>query len=181
MDESQKSSVSSKLTLREKKVVAGVMAGQSVQRAAQDAGYSDSVSKSHIYKSIKSHRVQSFFTDALEHMGLTPALIVKPVFDAIQATMIVKVKSRTGEFKLVTDYPDHHLRLEAFDRIERLYGVSLNKSETPQPAKGSLTVVIVKASDLERAQASQKQKAIEINPKKTLNVSIIKKVRVPTV
>ena len=39
----------------------------------------------------------------------------------------------------------------------------------------------MKASDLQKAQARQQQKAVEINPKKTLEVSIVKKANVPTV
>ena len=78
-----------------------------------------------------------------------------------------------------TDEPDVRLQLEGFDRAERLYGVTLTKHEVPPPPKGSLTVVIVRASDLKRAQERAERPAVEISPKKAREVSIVKNDRVP--
>ena len=106
---------------------------------------------------------------------------MQPIVDALEAKRTVAMKGQDGEVHLETEYPDHRIRLEGFDRAERLYGVTLTKEEMPPPPKGNLTVVILRASDLEEARARQEQKAVEVNPKKTLEVSIVKKANIPSI
>jgi len=67
--------------------------------------------------------------------------------------------------------------LEAFDRCERLYGASLTKQDVPSPTQGDLAVVIVRASDLEKAQQRQEWKTVEVNVvgKTPIPVSIAKR------
>jgi len=87
----------------------------------------------------------------------------------------VRVKTALGKFELKTDEPDIPLRLEGFDRAERLYGVTLTKHDVPPAPQGNLTVVIVKASDLARAQARMSQQALEVNPKPKVEVTIARR------
>jgi phage terminase small subunit len=166
-------------TEKERRFVEGVAKGQSPYKAALAAGYAPSTAKSKSYKIIRSHRVQSFLTDALERLEVTPDMIVRPIVEALQATKTVRVKTPQGTLEVKTDEPDHRVRLEAYDRIERLYGVTLTRPEVPVPAKGNLTVVIVRASDLERAAAAQKAKVITsgqlLEQPKVLNVQIAKR------
>jgi phage terminase small subunit len=166
-------------TEKERRFVEGVAKGQSPHKAALAAGYSRSTAKSKSYKIIRSHRVQSFLTDALERLQVTPDMIVQPLFEALQATKIVHVKTPQGTLEIKTDEPDHRVRLEAYDRIERLYGVTLTRPELPVPAKGNLTVVIVRASDLEKAAAAQKAKDFTsgqaLAQPKVLNVEIARR------
>jgi len=46
--------------------------------------------------------------------------IVQPIVDALQAQRTVAIKGPDGEIHLETEYPDHRMRLEAFDRAEWL-------------------------------------------------------------
>jgi len=174
-------SVDRPLTRRERRLAKGVAAGKPVREAALAAGYSSSVAKTKAYKIIRSPRVQSFLTDAMEKLGVTAEMIVQPIKNALLATRTVAIKTKEGEVQLKTDEPDVRLQLEGFDRAERLYGVTLTKHEVPPLPRGNLTVVIVRASDLEKARARQDQKAIEVNTKKTLEVTIVKKTSVPSV
>src|SRR5262249_37152064 len=96
---------------------------------------------------------------------------------ALLATKTVGVKTDKGEIQLKTDEPDVRLQLEGFDRAERLYGVTLTKHEVPPPARGNLTVVMVRASDLDKAQQRAERKPVEINPveRKPIPVTIVKR------
>lgn len=176
----QKSVVAVTLTQKERRLVEGVASGLDAKNAALKAGYAPTTARSKAYKIIKSHRVQSFLTDALEKLSATPEMIIKPVFDALNATRIVALKGPDGEIYLETEYPDIRLQLEGFDRAVRLFGVTLTKAEAPKAPKGNLTVVIVRASDLKKAKERAERSAIEINPKKTLEFSIARKGNVPT-
>jgi|SRR5215831_117034 len=173
-------SVDRPLTAKERRLAKGVAAGKPVREAALAAGYSKSVAKTKAYKIIKLPRVQSFLTEALERLGVTAEMIVQPIADALKAKRTVAVKGPNDEMRVETEYPDHKIRLEAFDRCDRLYGASLTKQEVPPPPRGNLTVVILRASDLKRAQERAERPAVEINPKKALEVSIVKKLGVPT-
>jgi phage terminase small subunit len=168
-------------TEKERRCVEAVAKGQSPHKAALAAGYAPSTAKSKSYKIIRSPCVQSFLTDALERLTVTPDMIVRPIFETLHATKTVYVKTPQGTLEVKTEERDHRIRLEAYDRAERLYGATLTKHEIPPPPKGNLTVVIVRASDLEKARARQEQKAIEVNPKKTLDVLITKKANIPCV
>src|SRR5215831_7663519 len=119
------------LDKRERKFAAGVAAGKSLRQAAREAGYAPSTAEKKAYKIIRSPRVQSFLTDALEKLGMTAERIVKPIVVALEAKRTVGVKSKEGVLALKTDEPDHRIRMEAFDRVERLYGVTLTKHEVP--------------------------------------------------
>jgi len=120
-------------TEKERRFVEGVAQGQSPHKAALAAGYAPSTAKSKSYKIIRSLRVQSFLTDALERLSVTPDMTVRPIFEALHATKTVHVKSPQGTLEVKTDEPDHRVRLEAYDRAERLYGVTLTKQEMPPP------------------------------------------------
>jgi len=165
---------------RERKFAAGVTAGNSLRQAAKDACYSPSTAEKKAYKILRAPRVQSFLNEALEQADITAKKIVQPIVDALEAKRTVAIKGPDGEIHLETEYPDIRLQLEGYDRAERLCGVTLTKEEMPPP-QGSTTVVIARASDLEKARARQEEKAVEVNPKKTLEVSIVKKTSVPTV
>lgn len=123
--------------------------------------------------------MQSFLTDALERLGVTADMIVRPLFEALQATKTVHVKTPQGILEVKTDEPDLRIRLEAFDRIERLYAVTLNQREVPKPSKGNLTVVIVRASDLKAARKTMMAKELASRDvparHKVLNVTISKR------
>jgi hypothetical protein len=167
------------LDQRERRFAAGVAAGKSLRHAAKDAGYAPSIAEKKAYKILRAPRVQSFLTEALEQAGITAKKIVQPIVDALPAKRTVAIKGPDGEIFLETEYPDVWLQLEGFDRCERLYRAFLTKQEMPSPPRGSLSVVIVRASDLERARQRQERRAIEVNPKKALEVSIVKKDSVP--
>jgi terminase small subunit-like protein len=168
------------LDQRERRFAAGVAAGKSLRQAAKDAGYATSTAEKKAYKILRGPRVQSFLTEALEQAGITAKKIAQPIVDALQAKRTVAIKGPDGEIHLETEYPDIRLQLEGYDRAEKLYGVTLTKQETPPPARGSLTVVIVRASDLKKAKERAERSAVEINPEKTLEFSIARKGNVPT-
>ena len=74
-----------KLTVKEAKLVKGIVAGKTKQKAGIDAGYSGkpetvSVTVSDVLKKTK---VQDALQAALEKAGITPDIIVAPVAEAL--------------------------------------------------------------------------------------------------
>jgi hypothetical protein len=68
-----------KLTVREKKLVAGKVAGKTNAKAYLDAGYkanSRAVADSNAYKVLKKEKIKDAIDTALEHHGATPEFAV---------------------------------------------------------------------------------------------------------
>jgi|SRR5215831_2924176 len=82
------------LDKRERKFAAGVAAGKSLRQAAREAGYAPSTAEKKAYKIVRSPRVQSFLTDAMERLGVTAEMIVQPIKNALLAKRTVAIKRK---------------------------------------------------------------------------------------
>jgi len=108
------------LDKRERKFVAGVAAGKPLRQAAKDAGYATSTAEKKAYKILRAPREQSFLTNSLEQAGITRRRSLHPMVDALQARRRVAINGPDGGIELETEFPDHRMRLDAFDGAERL-------------------------------------------------------------
>ena len=128
------------LTVRENRLVQGIAEGLPVTEAARRAGYSEHSATSHVYHILKRPRVQSFLTEALERAGITPEQIVAPYVQCLAAAHVLK-DPVTREV-IPSQVPDVKTRMEAADRIARLFGQVPTAVEMPPAPPPGLTVNI---------------------------------------
>jgi hypothetical protein len=115
------------------KVAEGLARGLNKREAVRQAGYSPMTAEKKAYAIVKRPLVQSALTEALERQGMTFGRILKPVIHALDATVI----DRTLAGSVQTNLPDQRIRLEAHDRLVRLYGGTPRASESPPlPPRG---------------------------------------------
>ena len=126
------------LTDREVQFTDGVASGHSLSAAARLAGYAESTARKKAHEIMRRPLVQSALTEALAREGGTLARIVRPVVDALQATLII---STTGGMVAI-NCPDHRVRLDAANVAIRMLGGIPRASELPQQPSPSLTVNI---------------------------------------
>ena len=138
------------------KVAEGLARGLSKREAVRQAGYSDSTAEKKAYDIVNRPLVQTALTEALERQGVTFDQILKPVIDALNATVIV----RTLEGPVKTKLPDHRIRLEAHDRLVRLYGGTPKAADPLPPAPPGLTIIIQRDGG-----PSEQQAPVDITPK----------------
>lgn len=122
------------------KVAEGLARGLSKREAVRQAGYSPMTAEKKAYVIVKSPLVQSALTDALERLGVTFDDLLKPVVEALKATL--PARSVAGLRK--TNFPDHRVRLAAHDLLVRLYGGVPRPSDIPPAPQKGLTVIISK-------------------------------------
>ena len=136
-----------------RKIAEGLAKGLTQMKAVEEAGYSPMTAQKKAYAMVKRPMVQSALTEALERQGMTFERILKPVVDALDATVI----ARTLAGPVKTKLPNHRIRLEAHDRLVRLYGGTPRSSEIPPlPAKG-LVVIIQKEGGI-----SEKKEPLDV-------------------
>ena len=120
------------------KIAEGLAKGLTQMKAVEEAGYSPLTAQKKAYSIAKRPLVQSALTEALERQGMTFERILKPVVDALDATVI----ARTLAGPIETNLPDHRIRLEAHDRLVSLYGGTPRASEIPPlPPKGLVVII----------------------------------------
>ena len=128
------------MSVKERKLVQGILKGKSVRQAVKDAGYAKSTAEVKSYGILQRPRVQSFLTGALERAGITPDALAKPIQEALQAR--VRVTNRRLGTVVETELPDHQTHLQAYDRVVAAYGAVPRAMEMPEPALPSLSVTI---------------------------------------
>ena len=122
------------LSVRQRRLVRFRAQGHSEAKAMQLAGYSK-----HVRPADVLHRplVQSALTDALRKQGITLGRIVKPIKDALSATL---TSSFMGELR-PSKLPDHKTRLEASELAMSLHGGLPKQIELPPLPREPLTVI----------------------------------------
>ena len=123
-------------SIKERKLVQGVLQGKSVRQAAKDAGYARSTAEVKSYGILKRPRVQSLLTDALERAGITPDRLAHVLAEGLQATKIMETQDGRKEV------PDHRIRLEAYEQATKAYGFVPKSQELPEPPLPGLKVNI---------------------------------------
>ena len=126
-------------SIKERKLVQGVLQGKSVRQAAKEAGYAESTANVKSYGILKRPRVQSLLTDALERAGITPDRLAHVLADGLLATKVIKTQDGWREV------PDHRIRLEAYEQATRAYGFVPKSQELPEPPLPDLKVNIMVA------------------------------------
>jgi hypothetical protein len=135
------------------KVAEGLARGLNKREAVRQAGYSPMTAEKKAYAIVKRPLVQSALTEALERQGMTFGRILKPVIHALDATVI----DRTLAGSVQTNLPDQRIRLEAHDRLVRLYGGTPRASEIPPLPPRGLVVIIQKEGG-----SSEKKAALDV-------------------
>ena len=138
------------------KVAEGLARGLSKREAVRQAGYSDSTAEKKASAIVNRPLVQSALTEALERQGVTFDQILKPLMDALGATLV----ARTLKGLVQTTLPDHRIRLEAHDRAIRPYGGTPRATEIPPPPAPGLVVII----ERDKGPSAQ-QKPVDVTPK----------------
>ena len=121
------------LDKRERKLVAGFVAGKSLTQAAKDAGYAKSTAEKKASAILHRPLVRSELTKAMERLGHTMESIVLPIADALKARKSY-VHPKAG--LLESGCPDHAIRLAAADRAVRLMGGIPKVGESTPSASG---------------------------------------------
>ena len=122
-----------RLDKRERKFIAGFVAGRSLTQAAKDAGYANSTAEKKASAIFNRPLVQSELTKALERHGLTMKDIVRPIVDGLRANRIMVIGGTTI---VESQIPDHQIRLAASDRAVKLLGGIPKVGESTPSASG---------------------------------------------
>jgi hypothetical protein len=139
------------------KVAEGLARGLGKREAVLQAGYSSSTAEKKAYL-IVSRPVDTVdpHQDA-RTAGVTFDRILQPVIDALDATVV----TRTLEGPVKTKLPDHRIRLEAHDRVIKLYGGAPRATDIPPAPPGGLTVIIQRDGG-----PAEPQKPVDAMPRK---------------
>lgn len=124
------------ITVREAKLVKGVVQGKTKRQAAIDAGYTGSPETVSVRASnvLKKDNVQEALQKALEKHDLTPDRIMAVVSDGMNATKVNIVRDPMGgeDSAFAEETPDHSIRLKAASMAAQFSG--LNKQDQIPPA-----------------------------------------------
>lgn len=120
-----------KLTVKQAKLVKGIVEGKSQQQAAVEAGYGNTPESAAVIatETLKNVNVQEALQVALAEQGITLEKIVKPIADGLEAYKTGFNKD--GEYM---DFgPDHSTRLKASSMAQQIIN--------PGGGKGSGTTI----------------------------------------
>ena len=129
------------------------MGGKTKVQVALDAGYARSTAYKSSFAMIERPQVKTFLTEAFLAKGLTSDKMIQPVLDGYEAK--VKVFNRKVGGFVLTDEPDHDIRLKAYGRAVAAFGVIPREVEMPAPARPGLIVIIGRESDQGKAAAAK--------------------------
>lgn len=139
------------------KVAEGLARGLSKREAVRQAGYSSSTAEKKAHLIVNRPVIQSILTETLERLVVTFDRVLQPVIDALDATLVV----RTLEGLVKTKLPDHRIRLEAHDRVIKLYGGAPRATEIPPPPPRGFVVIVQRDGG-----PSEQQKPVDVTPRK---------------
>lgn len=124
-----------------------VAEGMDAKMALAEAGYSESYAKARGYTVVKRPYIQSILTESCDRIMKRRDLvlddILEPVFDALNAKVIVK-SQQLGDAQEV-NLPDHQIRMQASDRLVDLYGGQM-KDKKEEEGLADLLEELVKLS-----------------------------------
>lgn len=122
--------VKKKLTIKEAKLVKGIVEGKTKRQAAIEAYNTKTPETASVVASnvLKKVNVQEALQEALEKAGLTPSKVVDVVKEGMEAQRLVIVGN--GEEAMADLQPDHSIRLKAAGMAANFMG--LGKNNEPQ-------------------------------------------------
>ena len=154
---------------RQKKFAQGLLAGKTKVKAALDAGYAPSTAYKSSFALIERPQIRTFLTEAFQAQGMTPEKMIQPVLDAYEAKL--KVFSREVGGLVLTDEPDHDVRLKAYDRATAAFGVIPREVEMQPPPRPGLVVIIERANAPQEAAQTAKPIDRPVPPGKQIDVT----------
>lgn len=113
------------LTVKEAKLVKGVVQGKPKYKAAVEAGYSEKSARSIATETLKKPNIQEALQAELAKQGITLEKIIKPIKDGLEAEKVSIVGN--GDEAMAEITPDHSIRLKASDMAQKLMGVKANQ------------------------------------------------------
>jgi phage terminase small subunit len=110
-----------KTTIKQSKLVQGIVAGKTKRQAAADAGYSGSPETLSVTASevLKKPNVQEALQAELARQGITLEQIIAPVAKALKAKVRVKTIDEDGRYE-IGEADDIEMQLKGHDRAVRL-------------------------------------------------------------
>jgi len=128
------SASSPKLTMRERKFIAGLAAGKTQKQAAIDAGYSQKSADCLAYQTLQKATVQTAFQKILEKQGITDEKLGEVLAEGLDATKVIAcnviapnaegmkdANSMTKDFIDVPDFIARHKFLDTALKLKRHY------------------------------------------------------------
>ena len=141
--------MATKLTARERKLIAGVAKGKSKTQAAKDAGYSPRSAGELGSRALKKVEVRTALEILMDKAGLSDAKVLKAhaeLIDANKTVSVIPVKGETEgrdasassvEF---VDVPDWMARAKGIDMAHKIRGRYVEKKEISGPDGGAIPV-----------------------------------------
>jgi phage terminase small subunit len=119
-----------KVTVREAKLVQGVVAGKTKRQAAKDAGYGGSPETLSVRASsvIKKSNVQDYYAELMAKHEITVERALKPISKALDAKKTVVTGD--GDNASYNEVDDLDMQLKGSDRALKLLGVSAPENTT---------------------------------------------------
>lgn len=112
------------LTVKEQRLIKGIVEGKPKYKAAEAAGYSPKSAAVIATETLKKPNVQEALQAAFEEHGITVSKVIKPIADGLQAEKVHIVGN--GDAAMAEVVPDHSIRLKASSMA---LGLMVPKSE----------------------------------------------------
>ena len=129
------------MTIKERRLIRGVVAGKSQTQAAIDAGYSPRSANEQASRALAKDNVRSSLERLMDREGLTERKLLQPIKDGVVATRVVGLAlGGTDEMKEL-EVPDHAIRLKASEQAWKLRGKLLNTTNNNTLAPTQILVV----------------------------------------
>ena len=112
------------LTVKEAKLVKGIVQGKPKYIAATEAGYSPKSARSIATETLKKPNIQEALQAELARQGITLEKIVKPIKDGLEAEKVHIVGS--GDQAMAEITPDHATRLKSSQMAQTILGANKN-------------------------------------------------------
>ena len=112
------------LTVKEAKLVKGVVQGKPKYKAAVEAGYSEKSARSIATETLKKPNIQEALQAELAKQGITLEKIIKPIKDGLEAEKVHIVGN--GDQAMAEITPDHATRLKSSQMAQTILGANKN-------------------------------------------------------
>jgi hypothetical protein len=122
-----------RVTLKQVKLINGMLSGLSVAAAARKAGYSESSARSTVYTMLNNLPPKPELIDLMMSRGITPERIAQVLDECLEARKIIPAHiprrgRKSKDSRVVTiKVPDYRARLRATNIAIKLYGYFFNK------------------------------------------------------
>ena len=137
-----------RLSGRQRRLLAGVVAGKTTRQAAVEAGFSEETARSgYGSKVLRIPAIRSALADAMRRKGLTVSKIAGRLNEALDATRGEFYKGRS----VPSDLPDHRIRVEACHLSAQLYGQLPRGADIPEPQPPPVQITIIERGAKEPA------------------------------